>query len=555
MTFLEYLNAKQSQTSDEIVLTESFKNSDVEQAHKLMLNLFQKKIGGKISMNPSVFDTKVNGKNCKSVMFVHTPDDKKMDIFILNYLISSKSSEVYSIDFFNEKSTSEILFGSGKAKSTLSIATQGTSIAYFIPVICHVVSAKDYNLDMTNAKKIGKTIFGESVNQKDFWLGAVKYNVIEGLSDQINEDAFNLSVGNKYIIAESGKGVWEAREKTELTDARKAKGHEINAARAEGNKELAKRLQKEYNAIVDAIHGGAKTFADMKEMNLSINKNVEVEIVQDKQEKNIEKDFNKKATKDPKEAFKEMYGYLSLVTKGLQPGAIICGAPGIGKTYKCLQYLKSKGYENGENMHIIKGKCSTRSLWADLYNFREKGQILFLDDADGLIGKNAPEECINILKAALDSTSAPEGRLVSYRIAGRLVDEDGIDIPKEFYYNGSIIVLTNYSIGQLDTALRGRVFTQTLDFSTEQLLQIIEDLLPSIEPQKLSNEAKLKSLLYLKKLNNNGTNVIISIRSFVTCAGLYEMGLRSDGEFSDSVIESMILEQMSNQALVAGKHF
>lgn len=555
MTFLEFLNEKQSQTAAEVVLNESFKNSDVEQAHKLMLNLFQKKISGKISMNPNIFDTKINGKKCKSYMFVHTPDDKKMDIFILNYLVSAKSSEVYSIDFFDEKSTSEILFGSGKTTSTLSIETQGTSIAYFIPVICHVVSAKDYDLSMTNAKKIANTIFGESVNQKDFWLGAVKYNVIEGLSDQINEDTFNLAVGNKYVIKESGEGIWEAREKTELTDARKAKGHEINAARQAGDRDLASRLQKEYNAIVDAIHGGAKTFDEMKELNLSIKKNNEVEIIQDEPVKNIEKQFDKKSTKDPKEAFKEMYGYLSLVTKGLQPGVIICGAPGIGKTYRCLQYLKSKGYENGENMHIIKGKCSTRSLWADLYDFREKGKILFLDDADGLIGKNAPEDCINILKAALDSTASPEGRLVSYRIAGKLVDENGLDIPKEFYYNGSIIVLTNYAIGQLDTALRGRVFTQTLDFTTEQLLQIIEELLPSIEPQKLSNEAKLKSLVYLKKLDNNGTNIVISIRSFVTCAGLYEMGLRSDGEFSDEVIESMILEQMSNQALVGGKHF
>ena len=65
-----------------------------------------------------------------------------------------------------------------------------------------------------------------------------------------------------------------------------------------------------------------------------------------------------------------------------------------------------------------------------MYNNKEKGKIIVIDDADSLVGPKAPEIVINILKAALDSTADDEGRLVTYKVTGDLKDEDGIVIPK-----------------------------------------------------------------------------------------------------------------------------
>ena len=178
-----------------------------------------------------------------------------------------------------------------------------------------------------------------------------------------------------------------------------------------------------------------------------------------------------------------------MVIKGITPSVILCGAPGVGKTFKVRQELKNAGYNEGHNLCTIKGKCTPRVLYTTLMNYKKKGDIVVIDDADGLVGPKAPEDCINILKAALDSTGDEDGRLVSYGVAGVIRDDEGMELPKRFYYNGGCIVITNYNAGQLDTALRGRSFIQDIHFSVEEVLQIIKKLLPDLDPEHLSPHA------------------------------------------------------------------
>ena len=230
---------------------------------------------------------------------------------------------------------------------------------------------------------------------------------------------------------------------------------------------------------------------------------------------------------------------------------IMLGAPGVGKTYRILRQLKAAGYDmSGNNM--IKGKCSPRQLYLTLYENKSKGDIVVIDDADGLVGPKAPEDCINILKAALDSTSSDEGRLVSYKISGELKDDEGIPVPKYFHTNAGVIVITNYSVGQLDSALRNRAFTQSLDFSVKDLLGIVKDIMPNIKPNVLSMAAKQKAMEFLEKIVEDGKPIEVSIRSFETCAKIYQ-NAESDEELE--LCEKMIAEQMRNMAAKSGKHF
>ena len=246
-----------------------------------------------------------------------------------------------------------------------------------------------------------------------------------------------------------------------------------------------------------------------------------------------------------------MQQYVKMVIKGTQPSVILCGAPGIGKTFRVKQQLKAAGYDmNGTN--TIKGKCTPRQMYMTFYDNKAKGDIILIDDADGLVGPKAPEDCINILKAALDSTSDGEGRLVSYRVSGELKDDEGVPVPKSMYFNGGVIVITNYAVGQLDTALRGRSFTQSLDFTTEELLEIIKGLMPNIEKNRLSMEAKTKAYNVMNKMIDEKLNFEVSIRSFVICSRIYET---AESEEEEAMAESMIKEQLRNQALRQGKHF
>ena len=159
-----------------------------------------------------------------------------------------------------------------------------------------------------------------------------------------------------------------------------------------------------------------------------------------------------------------------------------------------------------------------------------------------------------MLKAALDSTATPDGRKVSYKVTGPLYDDEGEEIPKTLYYKGGVIVITNYSVGQLDTALRGRTFVQELDFTNEQLLQVIESMLDTLGDGQISMRSKNKALDYLKELAHSGADMEISIRTFNTCARLFAV-CENDRDMSDEDVESMIKEQMKNQSLRGGQKF
>lgn len=253
----------------------------------------------------------------------------------------------------------------------------------------------------------------------------------------------------------------------------------------------------------------------------------------------------------------EMKYYLSMVTKNIQPGLMVCGAPGIGKTYNVLQFLKNNAYVNKVNLRIIKGACTAVELYTELFKMRKKGDILLIDDADTLVGPKAPEDTLSILKAALDSTSMGPGKLVTYKSSRRIVttsQDDEYQIPQEFYYNGSIIILTNYNIGQIDAALKGRVFSQNIKTNNVEILKYIKTLLKNIEPESLSLLSKIKAYDYLMDIAKQNVDMEISIRSFITCAKIYELQVAMP-EISDDQINQMIKEQVINQALRGGKKF
>jgi len=542
MNFLDFINKKKTNT----ILTESFNTKNLDKVHRLMCSIFKKKIDPRTVMLFPWHPETLGGRKMTSCYF-GSYRDATFRVFSINYRIEDDSANAFSISFFDPKASNELLFNpKGKAKVTLEIETLGTSIAYFIPIICHIVKNDDYNISVERAKELGNELFYKGTkNESYIWnYGAVKYRVYENLTDEDVDDIFYLSEGYIHEATEAQNYRWQ--KKTERDEAfRKAK-----TTRKPEDKEEYERIQREYQEIVNAIRGGATTIEEVK---MRISKGIDVTLDTTDSERRAQERLDKEG-KDPKQAFKEMSVYVKTVINGLQPGVIICGAPGIGKTYKIMRQLEAAGYRDGHNMEIIKGKATPRQLYLSLYNYKDKGEILVIDDADALVGPKAPEDCINMLKAALDSTSTTEGRKVSYRVTGTLYDDDGQEIPKTLYYKGGVIVITNYSVGQLDTALRGRTFVQELDFSNEQLLLIIEDMIDKLGDGVISMNAKTKALDYLKELARSGADMEISIRTFNTCARLFAV-CENDPDMTDDDVKSMIKEQMKNQSLRGGQKF
>lgn len=546
MNFLDFVKKKQNTISGYNSINEAFKTSDLDKVHDLMLDIFRKKISPRVC-KWDWLDTTIDDKAMRSFFFINLSGNPL--VWSLNYLVESKSSEVYSISFFNEKESYEILWGDEtKHNAILEISTLGTSIACFIPVICHVIKNKAFNLHKSTAEDVAAEIFNESLKNEYtiYTYGALNYTVYENLSEADKEDLFYLSTGHtqeKFIDEVSQAQEYRWKKKKER-DAAYDRMRETNSSI---DRENFERINAEYREIVSIVRGGAVTIDDIK-MALAKNKTVVIET------ESVPGSEREEELKSPKQAFKEMQVYVKTVMKGLQPGVILCGAPGIGKTYRVLQQLKAAGYEDGKNLDIIKGKCTPRQLYLSLFNYNNKGQIIVIDDADALVGPKAPEDCINMLKAALDSTSTDEGRKINYRVSGVITDDEGREVPKTCYYNGGVIVITNYSVGQLDTALRGRTFVQSLDFSNKQILELIKDIMPSLGKGQLTEKSKKKALAYLNELADEGAEMEISIRTFNTCARLFAV-CEDELDMSDDDVKSMIREQMENQSLRGGKKF
>ena len=540
MNFLDFINKKNTLDANKSKFFESYKASDTDKVIKLIDKIIRKHVSANILMIKSPDETIIDGQRYLTYTWGAWTGEatsiKKFTMLLLNYKISETSGNVYSVSFMNGQEWWNAQVGK-RAKTPLTIYSMGTSIIYMLPLIYKVLNTGDFNVDKSDIERYSNQIFKEALTYK-WHFNALTYDIYENLSDENISDMYRVSQMIDEAVDKDVKS-FRADLKQKVNNAY----NDWKSDKTKEKREIRRQLEQEYQALLNAIRGGATTMEDIK-VALKRNLNIEIDIPESvkEAEKKVE------TYKDPKQQFKEMAVYVNGVIKGIQPGVILCGAPGIGKTYKVMQHLKAAGKRLGQNLEVFKGKASMRELYKSMYEYQNAGDIILIDDADSLVGKNAPEDCINLLKAALDSTSDDEGRYVTYKIAGRLTDDDGTPIPKAFHYRGGIIVITNYTIDKLDKAFRGRVFTQTLRFSNEQVLGLIKELVPTMDSAHLSMKSKMKAFDYIANLVAAKAKIDISIRMFVTCSKLYENQV-SMGDVTDDDVKSMIKEQLENQAL------
>lgn len=527
---LNFVNKRKDLTSEHKMFNESFNSNKMNDVINDLTNIFKEELKDfkVLCVGKSYpFETEIGGKEYRSVAYFMDNDFTHVPIaFLLNFN-NTDATQIVSVSFFNNFN----VFFEEKGKSISTIEINNSSFVYMIPVIKHICETRNYKLTNETALKQIKARLESNKNVDEelflrhYEFDGIKCNIFEAVSNELKD--------LKQRVHSKARETWS-----------KTKGSK--------DKSEYENIDADYRKIRDAIKNGAEEISDL---DLTFKSNLTIKILQDVSEISAQAKIEKEREnfEDPQMVWKEMQQYIKLVIKGLNPAVILAGAPGVGKTYRVKQQLRAAGYREGNNLWTIKGKCTPRQLYLALYSFKRKGDIIVIDDADGLVGPKAPEDVINILKAALDSTSDDEGRLVSYGVSGKLLDDEGVPVPKRFYYNGGVIVITNYNAGQLDTALRGRSYIQDINFSIESILQIIEDLLPTIDKEKLSLKSKEKAYAYLREISGKMADKIeISIRTFSICARIFES---ADNDFSDDDCKNMILKQLKLQAVRGGKKY
>lgn len=124
--------------------------------------------------------------------------------------------------------------------------------------------------------------------------------------------------------------------------------------------------------------------------------------------------------------------------KGTSRSMIISGPPGLGKSFTVRKKLTAYDPNMLNHTHIS-GYVRTTGLVKTLYDFRNLGQVVVLDDCDHVF---FDENSLNILKAVCDTI---EQRKVYWLSEGKLFsDLTGELLPKSFEFNASIIFITNH---------------------------------------------------------------------------------------------------------------
>lgn len=135
---------------------------------------------------------------------------------------------------------------------------------------------------------------------------------------------------------------------------------------------------------------------------------------------------------DLTERFDMLHKLAEGTTKSAIRSMVVTGAPGIGKTFTVERVLN-----NTPNLKfdIVKGSLSAVNLYKLGYHNRKPGNVVVLDDADGIF---ADEDALNLLKAMCDSSAT---RRVSWmKESNTLKDED---IPNSYEFQGSFIFISN----------------------------------------------------------------------------------------------------------------
>jgi len=141
---------------------------------------------------------------------------------------------------------------------------------------------------------------------------------------------------------------------------------------------------------------------------------------------------------------KERFEILNDMTRAVKAGTvramIVSGPPGVGKSYGVEAILQKDDLFNTlaarkPKFEVVKGAMSALGLYAKLYEFADKGNVVVFDDCDSILLEDLS---LNILKGALDSS---EKRFISWNTDSRLLRSEGI--PDRFEFKGSAIFITN----------------------------------------------------------------------------------------------------------------
>lgn len=223
------------------------------------------------------------------------------------------------------------------------------------------------------------------------------------------------------------------------------------------------------------------------------------------------------------EVLKDMTG---AVKEGTVRAMIVTGPPGVGKSFGVEEVLSRDDLFNTlgnrrPKYEVVKGAMSAVGLYAKLYKYSEKGNVIVFDDCDSVL---LDDLSLNILKAALDSSKK---RTISWNTDSRILRSEGV--PDKFEFKAGAIFITNIKFENVRSkklqdhlaALESRCHYIDLQMDTDRekvlrIKQIVQDgMLDSYDLEDIARDEVVDYVV-----DNRATMRELSLRTVLKVADL-----------------------------------
>lgn len=138
--------------------------------------------------------------------------------------------------------------------------------------------------------------------------------------------------------------------------------------------------------------------------------------------------------------FNVLHDMTAAVKEGNVRAMIVTGPPGVGKSFGVEEVLHRNDIfdqigQRKPKYEVVKGAMSALGLYAKLYEFADKGNVIVFDDCDSVL---LDDLSLNILKGALDTSKK---RRIAWNTDSAKLRSEGI--PDQFEFNAGAIFITN----------------------------------------------------------------------------------------------------------------
>lgn len=204
---------------------------------------------------------------------------------------------------------------------------------------------------------------------------------------------------------------------------------------------------------------------------------------------------------------------VKMVARGTSHALMVMGHVGVAKSTIVKETLTSEGLQEGKDFVFMRGFSTPMALYEKLFQNRETGKVLVIDDCDAVI-KN--KTSLDLLKAVLDDKYQ---RVVNYETRRK-----GSDLPKSFVYGGRVIFITNYQPKESDIhflAIQDRCLVQKVYLSAREKLEYIEKILVPADYKSTTLEDRKMAFNFMRDAVVEG-GIHFSYRHFYQILDFYK---------------------------------